>query len=174
MRYALSLLILTAPIFGLIGCSSADRPTIAFSSARITEETDAGMVISFVLDATNTNDFDVPLERVRYTLELGGEEVFSGTRSAEATIRRLGTQQITLPAAIDLTEHPAPTGETPYVLAGSIVYVTPGEIAELLFDAGVRRPRMVFRHEGVLDFDEGAAALTDEPTDQNGTDSSVE
>lgn len=139
----------------LTGCSAYDAPTLSVESARITQETDAGMVIEFGVDASNSNEFELPLERVSYTLRLDGQRVFSGTRSAEATIRRLGTQQITLPAAIDLSKYNVPTGEVDYELSGSVVYVTPGELAELLFDAGVRRPKAKFRHRGSLDFSDG-------------------
>lgn len=141
----------------IAGCSSYEKPTLAVSSARISQESTEGYVIDFTLDASNPNEFEVPLERVRYTLRLGNDRVFTGTRSAEATVRRLGTQQITLPAAIDLSKFDMPTGDVPYELSGSVVYVTPGEIAELLFDAGVRRPKAGFRHRGVLDFESGTS-----------------
>ena len=142
----------------LPGCSSYEKPTLTVSSARITQESSEGLVIDFTLDASNPNEFEVPLERVRYSLRLGNDRVFTGTRSAEATDRRLGTQQITLPAAIDLSKFDMPAGEISYELSGSVVYVTPGEIAELLFDAGVRRPKAGFRHRGVLDFESGSSA----------------
>lgn len=141
----------------LAGCSTYDAPTLSVVDARITQETDAGVVIDFGLDASNTNEFEVPLERVSYTLRLDGRRVFTGTRSAEATVRRLGTQRVTLPAAIDLAKFELPTGDVPYELSGSVVYVTPGEIAELLFDAGVRRPKAKFRHRGTLDFSDSAS-----------------
>ena len=139
----------------LSGCSTYDAPTLEVISAVVTQETSQGMVIDFGIDASNTNDFEVPLERVRYTLRLNGQRVFTGTRSAEATVRRLGVQRITLPAAIDLERYELPTGEVPYELFGSVVYVTPGEIARILFDAGVSRPKAQFRHKGTLDFSDG-------------------
>jgi hypothetical protein len=148
---------LTTPLILLMtllaaGCSAYDAPKIDVVGARITQETTDGVVIDFTLDATNTNEVDLPLERVRYALKLNGQRVFSGTRSAEATVRRLGTQQFTLPAAINLAEFVSPEGDVEYELSGSVVYVTPGEIAQLLFDAGVRKPRSSFQQQGVLDF----------------------
>ncbi|MCA9271879.1 MAG: LEA type 2 family protein [Phycisphaerales bacterium] len=145
------------------GCSSYDAPKIDVVGARISQETAEGVVIDFTLDATNTNEVDLPFERVRYALKLNGQRVFSGTRSAEATVRRLGTQQFTLPAAIDLAEFEMPEGNVEYELAGSVVYVTPGEIAQLLFDAGVRKPRSSFRQMGVLDFGAGGSDLNSAP-----------
>lgn len=145
------------------GCSAYDRPEIEVVGARVTQESPEGVVIDFTLDATNPNEVDLPLERVRYALSLDGRRVFEGTRSAEATVRRLGTQQLTLPVAIDLSRFAAPTGDTTYELTGSVVYVTPGEIAQLLFDAEVRRPRATFRQRGTLDFGEAATLEPEEP-----------
>ena len=147
----------------LAGCSAYDAPKIDIVGARITQETAQGVVLDFTLDATNTNEVDLPLERVRYALRLNGQRVFSGTRSAEATVRRLGTQQFMLPAAIDLAEFDMPEGDVEYELSGSVVYVTPGEIAQILFDAGVRKPRSSFRQSGTLDFSTGQLGNTESP-----------
>lgn len=155
-------LLATTLVF-LTGCSAYDAPTIEVAGARITQETPEGVVIDFTLDATNPNEVDLPLERVRYALRLDGQQVFTGTRSAEATVRRLGTQQLTLPASIDLSRFAMPEGDVEYELTGSVVYVTPGEIAQILFDAEVRKPRAAFRQRGTLDFGTGTPALEPEP-----------
>lgn len=152
---------LIIPLLLLAGCSAYDAPRIGVAGARISQETPDGVVIDFTLDATNPNEVDLPLERVRYTLRLNGRRVFEGTRSAEATVRRLGTQQLTLPAAIDLGRFATPEGDVEYELTGSVVYVTPGEIAQLLFDAEVRKPRAAFRHRGTLDFGSHGHGPTD-------------
>ncbi len=144
------------PVLALTACSAYDAPRIDVASARISQETPQGVVIDFTLDATNTNEVDLPLERVRYALRLNGQRVFEGTRSAEATVRRLGTQQFMLPAAINLAEFEMPEGDVEYELTGTVVYVTPGEIAQLLFDAGVRKPKSSFRERGTLDFTGGS------------------
>lgn len=149
----------------LAGCSAYRAPAIEVSGARVSQESSQGMVIDFNLSASNANEVDLPLERVRYTVRLNGERVFTGTRSAEATVRRLGTQDFVLPAAIDLTRFDLPAGEVPYEITGSVVYVTPGEIAQILFDAGVRRPRSSFRRRGTLDFGAGESTGT-QSTDQ--------
>ncbi len=61
------------------------RAKIDVVGARITQETTDGVVIDFTLDATNSNEVDLPLERVRYALKLNGR-AFSPARSAEATV----------------------------------------------------------------------------------------
>lgn len=148
----------------LVGCSAYRAPEIEVTGARVTQETSQGMVIEFTLSASNANEVDLPLERVTYALQLGGQRVFAGTRSAEATVRRLGTQGFALPAAIDLAQFDLPAGEVPYEITGSVVYVTPGEIAQILFDAGVRRPRSTFRQRGTLDFVAGETTDTQSST----------
>ncbi|HED53548.1 MAG TPA: hypothetical protein ENJ00_05035 [Phycisphaerales bacterium] len=134
----------------LVGCSSYAPPQLALTSARIAEESPEGVVIDLSIDVSNPNEQDMPLERVTYRLTLDGRPAFSGTRSAEATVRRLGTQTIVLPAAIDLEQFPLPEGQAEFVLTGTLVYVTPGELAQILFDAGVRRPSVRFSHRGVI------------------------
>jgi len=44
------------------------------------------------------------------------------------------------------------TGERPYRLRGSLVYLTPGELADVLFDARLYRPTVSFADGGVIDF----------------------
>lgn len=149
----------------LSGCSSYDAPRLTVSSVTIADQSDEAVVLLFTVDAANANEEALPLERVRYTVRLNGRVVFRGTRWAEATLRRVGTQQITLPAAIPFEDAPELrsdardqlVGGLPYRITGRMTYVTPGEIAQLLFDAGVRRPRVRFADEGVLEFGETAA-----------------
>lgn len=136
----------------LAGCSAYDAPRLAVSSVAVADRSDEAVVLDFTLDAANANDVELPLETVEYTVRVDGRVVFEGTRSAEATLRRSGTQQIVLPAAIRLSPDVPLAGEYPYSIQGRVTYVTPGEIAQLLFDAGVRRPKVGFRDSGVLDF----------------------
>ena len=137
----------------LAGCSSYDAPRLAVSSVALGERSDEAVVLVFTLDAANSNDVALPLERVRYTVRLDGRVVFRGTRWAEATLRRVGTQQISLPAAVPLEQMPKTGRGVPYRITGELIYVTPGEIAQLLFDSGVRRPSVRFSDDGVLDFE---------------------
>ena len=143
------------------GCSSYSPPQLNITGVRVAQESPEGMVIELSIDASNTNEKDMPLERLTYQFSLGGRPVFSGTRSAEATVRRLGTQSIVLPAAIDFSRFPVPQGQVEYEVTGSLVYVAPGELAQILFDVGVRRPSVRFSHRGTLDF--GQTTPTDQP-----------
>lgn len=143
-----------APAF-LAGCSTYAPPTLEFAQPRLVDESPDGFVLAFELDATNANEVELPLRDVRYTVALDGR-TYRGVRSGEASLRRLGTQRLVIPAAFPLSEGQArPAGPVRYRVEGELRYVTPGEIAQILFDTGVRRPTVTFRHEGTIDL--GAA-----------------
>ena len=138
----------------MVGCASFDAPTLTVSSVVLADRSDEAVVLDVTLDAVNTNAVELPLETIEYTVFVNGGVVFEGTRSAEATLRREGTQQIVLPVAIRLAPDVPLDGVYPYRIRGEMTYVTPGEIAQLLFDAGVRRPTVSFSQRGEVDFGE--------------------
>ncbi len=143
----------------LTGCSRYKHPELSVAEVKLTEETASGYVLEFVLDTRNDNPEPLPLREVRYSLAIDGREVFSGVRSAQATLRRYGTQRISLPAAVALEPGAAPPrGVVRYALDGELSYVTPGQIARILFDTRVRRPRLGFHERGELDLGESSRA----------------
>lgn len=138
------------------GCNVYSSPRLEVIGVTPAERTPDGVSMVFTVDARNDNDEPLPLRDVEYTLDLDGERVFAGTRSAEATLRRNGTQQVRLPAVVRLDDHPnlagvAAGGRARYRLSGTLRYVTPGQIAEILFDSGVRVPSVDFTSDGELD-----------------------
>lgn len=148
------LALLAAGVCG--GCQSATPPRLEHASATVTDRTAEGVAMSFVLDAYNDNEIALPLRDIEYVVVLDGREVFRGTRSAEATLRRKGVQQLKLPAVIALEPGQTPPGGVQeFRLRGSMTYVTPGKLAELLFDTGVRVPTVGFSTQGQIDL--GAA-----------------
>lgn len=144
--------VLLVCFFGAVGCSAYDAPDLSVSSVTVADRSDEAVVLEFVLDASNSNGVELPLQTVEYTVRLDGRVVFDGTRSAEATLRREGTQRIVLPAAVRLEPGVPLQGDYPYGISGRLTYVTPGEIAQVLFDAGVRRPRVSFSERGTISF----------------------
>lgn len=142
--------LLVLSLAALAGCQSYSSPAITVLSSEPTERTSDGVAMRFTLEATNTNEVALPLRDVEYSVELNGQHVFTGTRSAEATLRRLGTQQFFLPAVILTSQQPTPPGPAHYRISGTLTYVTPGQIAEILFDSGVRVPSVSFSGEGEL------------------------
>lgn len=143
----------------LAGCGIYSAPKLSVAEARLSQRTDDGFVIAFDLDATNDNAIELPLARVEYTVWLDDQRVFSGMRSPEASLRRLGTQRITLPAAIS-SDIPIEAGEAEYRLQGRLTYLIPGRLAEVLFDAGVLRPTVGFGDEGVIDLRSSSADMS--------------
>ncbi|MCC6320849.1 MAG: LEA type 2 family protein [Phycisphaerales bacterium] len=137
----------------LVGCTSVTSPKLTVASAAVGQRSAEGLELAFAIDGENSNDTGLPLRTVKYTVELGGERVFEGTRSPEATLRRMGVQRFVLPAVVKLADHPelASGGRVPYRVSGEVTYVAPGQIAELLFDAGVRVPTTSFSDSGELD-----------------------
>ena len=153
LRNALFVLPLLALSLLTGGCESYSAPVLSMSRAEPTERTPDGCAMLFTLDAKNENEDGLPLRTVEYRLDLNGREVFVGTRSAESTLRRLGTQQLKLPAVVALTQDTQSlvSGQSHYRLTGSLYYVTPGRLAETLFDSGVHTPSIGFAFEGDID-----------------------
>lgn len=151
IRRAIPAALLLSALLAQVGCSTFRDPQLAVAEARATERTPDGTAVLFTLDAKNDNDEPLPLREVEYRLELNGRQVFTGTRSAEATLRRRGTQQFTLPASISMAGESVAPGPSRYVLSGVLYYITPGQFAETLFDAGVRKPSVSFRFDGEVD-----------------------
>lgn len=140
----------------LAGCAGYADPQIEISEAKALERTPDGVTIVFTLNAKNTNDVALPLRDVEYELEVDGRRVFQGTRSPEATLRRLGSQSFRLPAVIATSagSGDAGMGAVRYRLSGTMRYVTPGQIAEALFDTGVRVPSVSFSGQGEVNLAE--------------------
>jgi hypothetical protein len=153
--------ILVSLASAMVGCSKFAAPTLKVVDARIAEQTPEGISVDFILEGSNSNNEEIPLQLVRYSLTIDGERVFKGERMAEATLRRFGSQQFVLPVASTWENLPgagtAPTSDGPprerrYRLSGTLQYIAPGALAEVFFDTGVRRPTVRFAAEGELIF----------------------
>ena len=127
-------------------CSSTGDPKVRLVGVELRERTSEGVVLAITLEADNETDRALPLRDINYSVYLNGERVFTGERSAEATIRRFGSQRVVLPAAF------VPKGPLEKRMAcrieGDLTYLVPGALAEALFDADVVRPSVSFSVEG--------------------------
>ena len=156
MRTRLTVAIaLAAALACLTGCSAYRSPRFEVVGVEEVERTEDAIVLNFALSAKNLNQEPLPLRRADYRLVLDGVEVFRGSRSAEAVVRRFGEQSIVLPAVVpadrfDLGRFES-DAELPYRLRGRVEYITPGELAEVLFDTGIRRTKASIAVEGVID-----------------------
>lgn len=138
-RPFLLLLLITA----LAGCSAA--PRLKVTDIQVTDRTEAGIVLKVSVEAENRNEVEVPLREIRYSVKVAGGQTFTGIRSAEASLRRLGTQSISFPAVIPLTAGtPAPSGLVNVEVSGTVAYLAPGNLSKALYDMGISRPRQSF------------------------------
>lgn len=155
-RMALALLFLP-PLSGCL--RQYAPPSFEIIGASVSEQTDDGFVVTFSLKGENANDVPLPLKQVNYNVDLGGRRVFSGRRVAGATLPRFSSQIIELPAAVSAETMSAAALDEPlrFGLSGEMTYVTPGLLADILFDSGVRRPSTTFTRRGTLNpLEEGA------------------
>jgi len=147
LRFCLAMLTLV-----LSGCGYS-APTLRVAEIRLHERTSEGMVVMVSIDADNRNEVELPLRDVSYTVTLDNGLSFSGTRSPEASLRRLGTQRFRFPAVFAFPEGAAPSGPLAVSVSGRLSYTAPGRLAQDLFDAGIRRPGASFRGEGQVSLD---------------------
>ena len=152
-RWSPRLLLLTAalaPVWLGCGCSQYRPPAITIGPAAVVERTDEAIALGVELDLTNPNDEPLELREFNYAVSIQGKTVYTGRRAAEATLSAKGTKRLTLPVVVPVAQVPAtaPDGGIPWSISGNLLYVTPGEIAELLLDTGVRKPKVSFSGKG--------------------------
>ncbi len=137
-----------APLAALAACTQS--PSLRVVDVRTVERTEQATVVEFTLEGDNPNEIELPLRTARYSLQIDGARVFEGERSPEATLRRQGTQRFVLPAPIPASLASG-AGQRPYRLAGTLGYIAPGQLAEVMFDLGVSNPTVDFSQSGTLD-----------------------
>lgn len=146
---AFALLGALAPVMG--ACSGPRAPTFEPVGVTAISERDGELELIFAINAANDNPDPLPLKRASYTLWLDGEPVYSGVRSPETTLSAYSTHTFELPALAPLS-YAQRTAPAPYRLSGTVSYVTPGKLAETLFESGVRQPEAPINVVGTIDF----------------------
>ena len=138
----------------MTGCSSFRSPRITLGSVSVAEVTDEALAIQIDLELQNPNTIALGLDELRYTITVDGTLAFVGRRAAGRTLSSLETRRLTLPGVIDFeTIGWSPSSgprQVRYTVRGSLWYQTPSEIAQLLFDTGMRRPKVRFGIDGQL------------------------
>ncbi len=130
-----------APLLALLltACSGGSvAPRFQVISARTAERTDEGVRIEITIVGENPNDHELELGEAKYAVTANGSTIYSGAASPETTLPRYGRVEMILPAAVPLPNFPA--GTDAIAINGWIEYLPPGPFAELLYDAGLRRP----------------------------------
>jgi len=146
----ISLLTLTAAAL-LGGCSLYSDPAISVTGVSLTERTEEAIALDVSLEMSNGNNVPLELLDFDYAFSVDGNRVFHGRRSAEATLGASGHHTVVIPVVVRYDQvdwKQFPPDRFDYSLSGHVQYVTPGELAELLLDLGVRRPRAGFRNSG--------------------------
>ncbi len=133
----------------LSGCNKALAPTFQAVGVREIEQGDERSVIEFSIEATNPNKEPIPLRQVHYKVELDGVEVFSGVRSPEIMLHMYSSHVFTLPAVLPI-EAIKSSGEVSYALTGTVQYIPPGRLSEVLFDAKLKVPEAILELSGTI------------------------
>ncbi len=156
--------ILCLIMLGLSGCG-VKSPRVTLSEVTLGEVTDEGFIINFNLTLANPNPETLELYRVKYDVAVDGRPAYHGLRSAEASVSARGEVTIRVPAVVlydDIGGDHVPTS-LDYALSGRLWYLSPGELAEVLFDAGVQRPSVAFVAAGTLTFNAGGQSPPPKP-----------
>ncbi len=136
-----------------VGCSRPGPPRFEAVGVTRVGASAEGVELVFHIAAINDSKEPLPLRRVSYTLALEGREVFTGVRSPETTLSRYETHEIDLPAIVP-PEYDT-RGVAPYRLSGSVTYLTPGKLAEVLFESDMLVPEADLNIAGEIDFGGG-------------------
>jgi len=137
------------------GCTAYRDPSVSVLGVTVTETADGLLGLDFSLVLENPNDQPLALREFNYTLAVDGAVAYRGRWAASATLPASGSRRLSIPAVVryDLVGRTASSGgpKPRYDLAGHVLYIVPGEIAEILFDTGGRKPKASFTAQGVLD-----------------------
>lgn len=143
------------------GCSKALAPTFSAVGVRETSHDGDRSVIEFLIEVKNPNKEPIPLRQVHYTIALDGQEVFAGVRSPETTLHTYSTHVFELPAVLELDQF-AGSGEVGYTIMGTVQYLPPGQLAEVLFDAQMKVPEAVLNLSGTINTGSHADSESDD------------
>lgn len=133
------------------GCGSTPRPRTELLDVSLGEVTSEAGVLVFEIQLDNDHQEPLKLEEFRYELKINGASVYHGRRAAEATLSANGGKAIRLPVVV-----PQPIlqqgGEAlAYDFTARVWYRMPGELREILYDAGLHRPSVTFGASGRLE-----------------------
>lgn len=162
-------LLLSAFALLATGCSSTKPPTFHIAGVQLREQNERGTELVFEIEAANPNGREVPLYEADYALVLNGQRVFQGVRTPEATLGRYAVQHFSLPVVVSADQMP-PGTQIPYRFEGTITYVMPGALAEILFDRELRRPKAVLSDSGTLDLSTALAPAQPDSTQASAGD----
>ncbi len=140
-----------------VGCAGYKAPTVRVKEAARTRMSDEAVALAFVLELENPNPIGIELDEFTYTISIDGTKVYAGRRAAEATLGASKSRQLTIPAVVPFhlvgwTARTIPARAV-YRIDGELRFVAPTQIAQILFDTGVFKPKVGFSDEGHVAFE---------------------
>lgn len=136
-------------VFGMTGCEFAQPPTATVVSTILVEQTDEAGLVDITIAVTNENDFPLELKVGNYALSVADGEQFSfETYVPYVSLPPNGSQDLVLQAAVPHNGQGL-NGQA-YRVSGSMQWVPPGEIRQLLTESGVPLPAFTFADRGNL------------------------
>jgi LEA14-like dessication related protein len=149
-RYSLPLILLLTG-----GCNVIHGPKVSVQGVSVTEATGEALGLTLRLELRNPNRVPVELYDFRYALYVAGHHVYEGRRAASATLGASSTRTIELPAVVPYDRLSWAEGELPataaYELQGTLRYVAPNMLLQVILDAGKRRPGVGFSRSGEVE-----------------------
>lgn len=146
---------------GLAGCTSTKSPDFAVTGAYMSDE-GGSRTLRVVMEGSHGNDFAVPLKKMTYRVDAGGQS-FTVERKSDVTLEPGHRVRFELP----VTPPPALNAGDAIAVSGSTQYVPGDKLRELLNELGLPLPEASFSGQGVLMPELQAQRLgrmTDRPT----------
>ncbi|MCC7146696.1 MAG: hypothetical protein IT443_09640 [Phycisphaeraceae bacterium] len=142
------------------GCSSTKNPTglfnrpkdpkIQVAAVNVTEQTEEGVRLEVVLNVENPNSIALPLDTIKYTVDVPGIGRFRMTDQANHTLPTEGRQTLVLPAALTLSGKSRDVHGATYRVHGRIAYQRPETFIENLAEEKLPLPKAHFKSSGQL------------------------
>lgn len=164
-----SLLSLGASAFLIAGCTTIKAPNLTVQDGAVTAQSSEALVVDFNLHLGNPNNESLELLEIDYVMFVDGRHVFKGRRDAQATLPAGGEWTVRIPAVIPFDDAGWTETEIPsqvrYDVSGTLVYSSPGPLAEILLDARIWRPKAGFHAKGnmTLHKNDAVSSVTVEP-----------
>ncbi|MBX3390919.1 MAG: hypothetical protein KF691_15830 [Phycisphaeraceae bacterium] len=153
----------------LLGCSGVATPKLSIVDVRQDEHEPSGRRMMVVVKAENLSDEQLPLRDATYVVRLDGKEVFNGQRSPESTLRKWGVQELHFPVALPADRWPTTDVPVRYDISGSLVYLPPGKLNEILYDYHLLRPTASFSGTGQVSLHAPSQPVSSAVPDQPAT-----
>jgi hypothetical protein len=146
-----SIALLLPLLVAVLGGCAYKAPTVLVGEAAAGERTDEALRIEIAVNATNPNREPVELREIEYSVSIDGSTVFRGRRAAQTTLGAGRTRQLLVPAVVRFDQvawGDAVPSDATWSIRGRMLYLTPSELAEILLDTGIRKPRVRFAGRG--------------------------